>query len=446
MADADRKLQVLRVGGRYFVEEKITFGCTSSPGHFEKPSWFLLRAACNKAGADRRNACKQVGRPGGLHYGDVEVDDALVFSKFGDPACQRVYDSYRELAPRMGVKLAPETDKDKAFPPATSGVCLGIHFDLVKWTWAIPPKKVVVLRHSLEKLALDSSVENGMLEELSGRLNHYAVVVPGGTWQRSFIHHLHRADRPKAWRVAVSAQARQQALWWLASLPAASLESRIRDLSDGSREGYELNLYPDAAGGSLDHARNGAGGVFWETGHWFSKPWPHWVQRGGTNSLGVQLQSKLTTLEGVAALMLLTSEPGLVRMRTCCIWSDNQGLVFAYKKKGSRCPYAYTVAMALAQVASGLDILLEVRKAPRCSSDATEAADALSKGDMARFGRCCRQQRRRQSRVPKVLLDWLEDPVPTTELGRQILLEVEEGGTEVLWWDRRPKRGFAATQ
>ena len=186
--------------------------------------------------------------------------------------------------------------------------------------------------------------------------------------------------------------------------------------------------------------------MFWETGHWFSKPWPHWVQRGGTNSLGVQLQSKLTTLEGVAALMLLTSEPGLVRMRTCCIWSDNQGLVFAYKKKGSRCPYAYTVAMALAQVASGLDILLEVRKAPRCSSDATEAADALSKGDMARFGRCCRQQRRRQSRVPKVLLDWLEDPVPTTELGRQILLEVEEGGTEVLWWDRRPKRGFAATQ
>ena len=32
----------------------------SSPGHFEKPSWFLLLAAIVVAGADRRNACKQV--------------------------------------------------------------------------------------------------------------------------------------------------------------------------------------------------------------------------------------------------------------------------------------------------------------------------------------------------------------------------------------------------
>ena len=428
VCEADRHLQVLRVGNRYFVEEKITFGCTSSPGHFEKPSWFLLLAACSRAGADRRNACKQ-------------VDDALIFSKYGDPACQRVYDSYRELAPRMGVKLAPEEDKDKAFPPSTSGVCLGVAFDLMKWTWAVPAKKIVVLRHDLQKLVVDEVVQNGMLEELAGRLNHYAVLVPTGMWERSFIHHLHRADRPKSVMVKVTVQAREQAAWWLASLPAAAIESRILDLSVGCRDGFDLNLYPDAAGGSMDHSLNGAGGVVWETGHWYSRPWPRWIHRGQTNSLGMHLQRKLTTLEGLAALMLLTVEPRLVRMRSVCIWSDNQGLVYAYRGKGSRCPYAYTIARALAQVARGLDVLLEVRKTPRCSNKAEESADALSKGDLARFERNCAHRQRRQSPVARVLVDWLKDPFPTNQLGRQLLLEIEDSGTEVLWWNQKPKRG-----
>ena len=384
-----------------------------------------MKAACSKAGADMKNALKQ-------------VDDALVFSRYGDPACQRVYDYYRELAPRMGVKLAPEEDKDKAFPPATSGVCLGVFLNLADWTWSVPEKKITVIRHDLELVVVNQHVKNGMLEELSGRLNHYAVLVPEGLWERSFINHCHRSAEPKGFMVEVTAQAREQAAWWIAALPAAALESRIPDLSPGTREGFDLNLYPDAAGGSVDHNLNGAGGVIWETGNWFSRPWPAWLQEGRANSLGIHMHRKLTTLEGLAALMLLTVEPRLVRMKSVCIYTDNQGLVYAYRKKASRCPYAYTVARALAQVASGLDILLEVRKTPRCSSKAEEAADALSKGDMQRFASNCRTKRK-ESKVARVLVDWIRDPAPTNQLGRRILLEVEDSGTEVLWWDQKPK-------
>ena len=358
----------------------------------------------------------------------------------GDPACQRVYDAYRELAPRMGVKLAPEEDADKAFPPSTKGICLGVELDLLNWTWKIPHRKVVVLRHDLNQVATQKEVNNGMLEQLSGRLNHYAVLVEQGEWERSFITQLHNAAVSKNKMVVVTPQAQQQAGWWLAALPAAEIESHIRDLSVGSREGFDLNLYPDAAGGSSDHVLNGAGGVIWETGHWYTMVWPRWMQEGRQNSLGVVMTSKLTTLEGVAALFLLVAEPRKVRMRSVCLWTDNQGLYYAFARKSSRCPYAYTVAKALQAVATGLDVLLEVRKTPRCSGKPEECADALSKGDIPRFKRNCRHMRSGRSRVSKVLSRWLADPYPTVELGRQLLLEIEDGGTEVLWFDAKPKR------
>ena len=368
------------------------------------------------------------------------MDDALIFSRMGDPACQKVYDAYRELAPRMGVKLAPEEDADKAFPPSTKGVCLGVELNLVEWTWKIPHKKVIRLRHDLNQVATLKTVTNGMLEELSGRLNHYAVLVEQGQWERSFIQQLHNAGIGKTKMVTVTQQAREQAAWWLAALPAAEIESPIRDLSVGSREGFELNLYPDAAGGSEDHALNGAGGVVWETGHWYTMVWPSWIQEGRQNSLGVVMTNKLTTLEGVAALFLLVAEPRMVRMRSVCLWTDNQGLYYAFAKKSSRCPYAYTVARALQAVATGLDVLLEVRKTPRCSGRAEECADALSKGDIARFRKNCSHRRSDKSRSSKVLLRWLADPFPTVDLGRHLLLEIEEHGTEVLWFDTKPKR------
>ena len=91
----------------------------------------------------------------------MQVDDALVFSRMGDPACQKVYDAYRDLAPKMGVKLAPEEDADKAFPPSTKGICLGVELDLLEWTWKVPHKKVVVLRHDLHMVASQKEWDGG---------------------------------------------------------------------------------------------------------------------------------------------------------------------------------------------------------------------------------------------------------------------------------------------
>ena len=154
----------------------------------------------------------------------------------------------------------------------------------------------------------------------------------------------------------------------------------------------------------------------------------------------MEFSNKLTTLEGVAALYLLVAEPLLVRMKAVCLWTDNLGLYYAYKKKSSKCCYAYTVARAIREVARGLDVLLCVRKTPRCSSAPEECADALSKGDFGRFADHCPHRRRSMSSVSPVLSSWVAEPYPTNQLGRLLLQEIEDNGVEVLWFDTKPKR------
>ena len=420
--EQDRCLQVLSIGGKYFVEERITFGSTSSPGIFERPSWFLLRASCCKAKADQRFITKQ-------------IDDAMVFSALGDGICQAVYDNYRVLADRMGARLAPETKPDKAFPPQTKGIALGVELDLENWTWRLPNAKLVVIRHSLEILRTAGSVEMSMIRTLVGRLNHYSSLVPGGKVERSFITNLQTVgDRDGLQEVLVTAEAKDAARWWLAALPAAAESARIQDLRPRSVLVNDFSLYMDAAGGSAN-SKNGAGGLVWETGTWFYFPWPTWLNRNEVNSLGVRFGAKLSFLEAVAGLMCLLVNPRLFKGRRVMLRTDNSGFVGAWRTKSGRDPYLHSVIHALAFVEKGLDMELHVVKTRRCSDDGEILADQLSKGQIAKAKRSGRL--RRQVNTLKALKVWMADPAPTRYLGKNILAEIEDDHCQVLWWEPR---------
>ena len=86
--------------------------------------------------------------------------------------------------------MAPETKKEKAFPPSSAGVALGVELDLEAWTWRIPTKKVNAIRHSLAELLAADWVEMPMIRKLVGRLNHYSTLVDGGKVERAFLTHL----------------------------------------------------------------------------------------------------------------------------------------------------------------------------------------------------------------------------------------------------------------
>lgn len=420
---ADRCLQVLKFGDRYIIEERITFGSSSSPGLFERPSWFLLKASVQKAGANLSNCTKQ-------------IDDAIVFGRYDDSSCQRVYNEYRKLATRMGARLASEEKREKAFPPSTTGIALGVELDLEAWTWRVPDKKVQVMRHSLDELLRSDQVEMVKVRKLVGRLNHYSTLVDGGKVERAFITDLQTAGERLGGvkPVRVTQAALEAARWWLAALPAATVATQIRDLKRRSVAHNDFHIHVDAAGGSPG-SRNGAGGWVVETGDFFHLTWPEWLQRDGMNGLGVKFASKLSFLEALAALIGVMLRPQLFKGKRLLIHTDNAGFVGAWRRQSGKDVYLHTVIHALKFLERGLEMELHVHKITRCSTDSDQVADYLSKDRVGRARSLVRLVRER--RPAEVVVGWLRNPTPTRMLGKNLLSAVEDDGVSVLWHEPR---------
>ena len=108
----DLKLQVIEIGGRYFVEKALVFGCTSSPGIYDEGAKVVIDLAATEAETDKKAVLQC-------------LDDVVAVGRKGDNNCLRFYNTYRRTCEEVGVVLAPEGDKDKAFPPDTIGTILG---------------------------------------------------------------------------------------------------------------------------------------------------------------------------------------------------------------------------------------------------------------------------------------------------------------------------------
>ena len=87
---------------RYFVELRLAFGTASSPALFDWPNWVLTRTTMLRTGIPAQWVQKQ-------------LDDLCVAT----PPTKRdlmenFVTTHRTTGARVGVRLAPETDKDKA--------------------------------------------------------------------------------------------------------------------------------------------------------------------------------------------------------------------------------------------------------------------------------------------------------------------------------------------
>ena len=91
----------------------------------------------------------------------------------GDGSVDRFYKAYRNISREIGVSLADESDKDKAFSASHCGKVLGIDYNLKKWVWRIPEDKLVPLLWILEEIINNSLVEDHLAMSLNGKLNHY---------------------------------------------------------------------------------------------------------------------------------------------------------------------------------------------------------------------------------------------------------------------------------
>ena len=118
----DHKLQALSFGGKFFGEVMLTFGCTSSAGHFDD-SAKLIKDMAQKVSNIDREMVNQV------------LDDVVACGAEGDGTVARFYKAYRDICEAVGISLADESDPDKAFNSSHVGKVLGIMYDLKQWRW-----------------------------------------------------------------------------------------------------------------------------------------------------------------------------------------------------------------------------------------------------------------------------------------------------------------------
>ena len=421
VAHEDRHLQVFQFCGRLFIESQLTFGARSSPDRFDVVSDVPLEIALWKSGIWKENIIKQ-------------LDDVCCFGRKGTGAVHMFYENYKETCKEVGVVLASEEDPEKAFGPSTRGVILGIEFNLDMFTWSMSKKKADRLLATLWTLVEQKQTSLKVLESVVGKINHYSQIIQYGKWERSWLLGLITQERRNPLtKINIFGLALDQLSWWIRSIQLAKEGSRIPDPRDMLPK-VCLLMYPDAAGGN-GQKEAGIGSWFMTSNKqpWIQIQWPDCIRENRKNSLGVTFASKMTTLEAAAALAGLLSEPDLIRNKAVTILTDNIGLVYAFQKGHSKCPFAHTVTKALHYVSRALNTSPRVEKVKRRSCIGAIVADDLSKGDIATAMSLMGDPSSIQSYKSRVLSEWLEDPRPSRVLGEEITEELA-GFTAVLDW------------
>ena len=310
-----------------------------------------------------------------------------------------------------------------------------MEYDTVTFKWKIPMNKATLMLDSLYKIVDGESISNQDALKLAGRLNHYFPLIPGGRWERFWVGRLGDGEVHRARMMRPCSLARSQAAWWIANLQLGLGWNRIPELERRSPHNF-VGLYPDAAGGSDMKPHLGLGGCIMEGAEipWVYLPWPLLVRENRSNEDGEKFASKLSVLEAVAALALMSSEPALLKGRAVRIFTDNKGFYYSYNKGYSSDPYLMTVVMALSAMARALDINLWVRWTPRRSGLGERVADDLSKADF----RAARENIPRLSKEPsdisRTLISWIENPIQSRVLG-QAMVEECSRITPVLRWN-----------
>ena len=161
----------------------------------------LIELAALESGLDLRHSCQQ-------------LDDNCITDTAGSSRLWKYLKSYKAIAGEIGVRLAPEDDPSKAFPPQNRGEILGIEYDGDKRTWMIPEAKGLRILASLGEAIRAGSIRNDDAMSLAGKLVHYSEM-EGGRYNRCLLIHLGHADAVDDKVVTINKPAMVCLVWWL---------------------------------------------------------------------------------------------------------------------------------------------------------------------------------------------------------------------------------------
>ena len=399
----DHHLQVISIGGRYFLDRTVTFGCSSSPSLYDTPAEIVLVLSCLQAKVPR-------------HYCLKQLDDAMCMGS--EEVVRSWYKNYGQVCEQIGAKLAGVQNPAKACEPSQQGQLLGLNLDLVKWTWSIDKAKADKILVLCFKVINNEFVTSGELATLSGKLTHYSQVFQG-KFERGFLIHAFSPNDDKQKLIKSTLNMKSQMAWWIRAVTSGLNHSEIpRPWTPISAD--PVLLYADAAG----PGHGGAGAIAFEQFVVAAYiPWPDYMSDTMVEA-GVKLGKNMTTLEALAGLLALTMDPDRVRNNSVCLVTDNMAFYYAWDSGHSRDEYTYTVVKAIDTVARALNVRLQVIHQKRCSDPPTIAADLMSRGRTKDIFKAVDSPHSREGWVSRTLCLWLMDPEPTRLLGTAIVREM----------------------
>ena len=114
------------------------------------------------------------------HLVAQHLDDVCGASPRGTDSVDRFYKAYRDVYDAIGVDLADPSDPDKAFPPTTNGIVLGICYDTeegINGTWYLREDKMADIIIMLEKAMEGEESSQRFIKSLCGKLIHLRCLV-----------------------------------------------------------------------------------------------------------------------------------------------------------------------------------------------------------------------------------------------------------------------------
>ena len=418
---SDLDLQWFTWLGKAFCELCLVFGCASSAGIFDRLAKVVLHIVIKRSGMDPALVIQH-------------LDDCCAAAPSDSVMLEQFDSEFFAVAERLGIKLAPRDDPTKSFGPSYAGVILGVHYDTVAWTWAMPEEKLLRLLHDLRLLMDSDFLEQEKIWSIVGKLINVRPLVPGGRFNMYHLVLSNSFSKHPWAMVPIDPELKRQAWFWLTTLQVCCGRAQIPDPSLGLPP-WTVEIYTDAAGGSTKTRGLGVGAV--APTFWVVLPWGRAINAGRPTGDYRRLDRIMSALELMGPLLALCAGHTVLRGSAVRFFVDNAGSVFIFRKGYSTsCRYSSAIVAAIGTVAAGLGCRVELKKITRCSTDGALMADLISKGALLRFWEVAKQAvgfhcPLQPARVPRTLLKWVEDPCPDFGLGDALLRELSKQG-EVL--------------
>lgn len=414
----DVELQGFAWLGKIFFELSLVFGCVSSVGIYDRAAKVVLYLAQARAEVP-------------AYLGIQHLDDVCYCAPEKSDEAERMYRAYLSVCKELNVKLAPEGQKDKMFGPSTDGQVLGINYDSVEMVWYLTEQKLASILSLIGKLREDREGSVRDIKKLCGKLVDIRHLIEGARFHLAHLimaANVYNDKEDMDELVEVDEWLEKDLYYFSLVLPVYGRRTELQDPDRRPLAGAE-RAYTDAAGGSRAKVGRGVG-MLVAGSDWTFIPWGRRINEGWRAYDGKSLAHKMSAWELVGPLMVVCCMGNRLSGKQVVVFVDNDGSVRMWEKGWTtKCDLCNTLLVAIHQVSVAMDIEVFINGISRCSTREADAADALSKCDMARFYKRVPEASVEPREVPGALLRWIEDPVPDRRLGHRILKQLAKRHT-----------------